>query len=407
MKIKLSLSVVLLVFVQVMLWSQTSINSPYSRGGYGELADPSFGAQKAMGGIGYGLREANIINPLNPASFSRVDSMTFMFDIAVSGQRSWFNDGFNKSHNTNGRLEYVAMQFPLSRNLGMGFGFKPVTYVGYKYGMAYTDSVETYSGSGGFNQVYGALSYNFRNISVGVNVGYLFGQQYNSGQVTVSGTNSIPTVYLDTLSLSGLILDFGIQYTKRLENNRRLVVGAVYTPKLSSTGNFLTSYEPVVPVGDGYEMPEKYAFGVSYAQERKFLLGADFSFQRWSDVEFGGKKNVFNDRMRINLGGEYIPNARGRSYLGLIRYRLGVNYANSYISPVSNINDQSSPFNEYSVSGGFGLPLVGGRSMVNLAFEYQKVQPKEQIQGMIKEQYFRITIGYTFNELWFFQRKVQ
>ena len=415
MKIKLSLSVLLLTFFSTVLLAQNVTNSPYSLYGYGELSDPSFGAQKAMGGIGYGLREANIINPLNPASFSRIDSMTFMLDIAISGQLSWFNDGINKSKNTNAKLDYVAIQFPLYKHLGMGLGFKPVSQVGYKFGETDAVSVKTSSGSGGLNQFFGAFSYNFRNLSIGVNVGYLFGNIYHHEDAAVSGGGD-PYMQTDTLSASGLVLDLGIQYTQMLGKNQRIVLGAVYTPKSSVNGKYsgskftynssgVQSLAPIESRAQGYEMPETYAVGFSYANGDKFLGGIDYSYQKWADAKYEGGANRFNDRTKINIGGEFIPDARGRGYFGRVHYRLGGNYANSYISPVVKGNPYQ--FNEYGISCGFGLPLAGGRSAVNLAFGYAKVKPEEKVTGLIDEQYFKFTVSYTFNELWFFQRKIQ
>lgn len=61
-------------------------------------------------------------------------------------------------------------------------------------------------------------------------------------------------------------------------------------------------------------------------------------------------------------------------------------------------------YNEYGASVGFGLPLIDNRSLVNLSFEYVKIRP--ELRTMIDEQYFRFTVNYTFNELWFFKRKV-
>ena len=420
MKIKLTLSVLLLTFFQTVLLAQNTTNSPYSLYGYGELVDPSFGAQRAMGGIGYGLRESNIINPLNPASYSRVDSMTFMFDLAVTGQLSWFNDEINKQKNTNARLNYVALQFPLTKNLGMGLGFKPISQVGYKFGEAYTDSTISYSGSGGLNQFYGALSYSFKNLSVGVNVGYLFGKIYHQGSVIVSGSDPHQVMKCDTLSTSGLALDLGIQYTWLLKNNQKIVLGIVYTPKLSVNGNssgsifsynssgVIQSDSAFLRNGGGYEMPETYAVGFSYAKGDKFLGGIDYTYQKWSNAQFGGEINQFNNRSKINIGGEFTPNAMSRNYFSRVHYRFGGNYANSYISPTvrsnPNLNNQ---LNEYSVSCGLGLPLIDRRSALNLAFEYAKVTPKQRVIGLIDEQYLRFTVSYTFNELWFYQRKVQ
>ena len=59
---------------------------------------------------------------------------------------------------------------------------------------------------------------------------------------------------------------------------------------------------------------------------------------------------------------------------------------------------------EYGASVGFGLPLVDGRSIINLSFEYVKIKP--EISTMIDEQYLRFTVNYTFNERWFFKWKL-
>jgi len=417
---KIKLSVALLVFVPMLALTQSprTTNTPYTMYGYGELSDPSYGAQKAMGGIGYGLREKNMINPANPASFSCVDSMTFMFDLAVSGELSRFDNGTYQSKHPNARLEYVALQFPIYKNWGMGFGFKPISRVGYEFGEV--DKNTIYTGSGGINQVYGALSYNFKQLAIGVNAGYLFGNKYKRGEISLTTSGSYPPLSADTLSVSGLSLDFGIQYSCPIGKKQRIVIGAVYTPKVSLNGKYSGGewtyvfdrptnkyipqvYKPYSSKDTGYDLPETYAVGLSYAKGDKFLAGADYTFQKWSDVRF--PEDTFNDRSKINAGCQFTPNARGREYFGRVRYRLGANYANSYISP--KIEEKTFQFNEYGVSFGFGLPLTGGRSLLNMAFEYTKTNPTQQLAGAIKEEYFKFTLSYTFNELWFFQRKVQ
>ena len=80
----------LLVFLLMMLSgaaiAQNNTNSPYTRYGYGDLSDQSFGNSKAMGGIAFGLRDGAQINPLNPASYTAIDSLTFLFEGGVSLQ---------------------------------------------------------------------------------------------------------------------------------------------------------------------------------------------------------------------------------------------------------------------------------------------------------------------------------
>ena len=78
--------------------AQNNTNSPYTRYGYGQLADQSFANSKAMGGIAYGLRDGSHINPLNPASYTAIDSLTFLFDGGFSMQNTNFSSDTGISH---------------------------------------------------------------------------------------------------------------------------------------------------------------------------------------------------------------------------------------------------------------------------------------------------------------------
>ena len=84
-------------FVQFSI-SQNNTNSPYTRFGFGELSDANSGEQRAMGGVSIGARSNQNINVVNPASYSSVDTMTFMFDVGVSALASRFTDP-NGSYN--------------------------------------------------------------------------------------------------------------------------------------------------------------------------------------------------------------------------------------------------------------------------------------------------------------------
>ncbi|HAC22022.1 MAG TPA: hypothetical protein DCF91_08005, partial [Porphyromonadaceae bacterium] len=154
-----------LILSQVSLIAQNNTNSPYTRFGWGQLADPSFGAGKAMGGIGYGLRNNKQVNPLNPASYSNVDSLTFMLDIGVTAQMSRFEQGGTSTKNINGNLEYIAMQFPIHKKLAVSIGLLPVSFVGYEYGSSEkvdgsdVYATQVFNGTGGLSEVYGGISY--------------------------------------------------------------------------------------------------------------------------------------------------------------------------------------------------------------------------------------------------------
>ena len=83
---KHTLCALLLTMVTGTAIAQNNTNSPYTRYGYGDLSDQSFGNSRAMGGIAFGLRDGAQINPLNPASYTAIDSLTFLFEGGVSLQ---------------------------------------------------------------------------------------------------------------------------------------------------------------------------------------------------------------------------------------------------------------------------------------------------------------------------------
>lgn len=53
-------------------------NSPYSRYGFGLLSDRAGGFNKGMSGLAYGMRYGNELNTKNPASYSSIDSLSFL-----------------------------------------------------------------------------------------------------------------------------------------------------------------------------------------------------------------------------------------------------------------------------------------------------------------------------------------
>ena len=422
-KIKLVVSVIILLTIPSISFAQNNTNSPYTRYGYGNLADKAFAAQRGMGGIGYGLRNPQLINPMNPASFSSVDSMTFMMDFGVMGQLAWFKDDLNKVRKGNANIEYIALQFPIMKRMGVGAGFEPVSFVGYAYGDTAHISVDdgyaqyTYEGNGGLNKVYAALSYNFLDrLSLGVKVSYLFGDVVHDNLVMftdgASSTSGYSTNWLDTLRTSGFTYDIGLQYLQPIGKDQSLVFGAVYTPKTKINGRFMESiyrFEPTtgsVMSSEHYassdsifEMPESYAFGITYNKLDKLTLGADFLYQKWADAKFYDKTDALSNRMKINIGGEYIPNIMSNNFFNRVRYRAGAHYSDSYVKV------KDSGYKEYGANIGFGFPMNDRRSFINLAFEYSFIRP--EVNTLIDEQYLKLTLSYTFNELWFFKRKLQ
>jgi hypothetical protein len=400
--------------------AQTSTNSPYTRYGFGQLSDQSFGNSQAMGGIAYGLRNGLQVNASNPASYSAVDSLTFIFDAGMSLQNANFKEGNVKINAKNSSVDYIAMQFRLAKGLGFSAGFLPYSNVGYN--MNKTNKVTTdehgnttaanqaYVGDGGLQQVYVGLGYQiFKGLSIGTNFSFLYGDITHTASTTFSNTNAYSSSRSHKIDVSDYKLDFGLQYTHKLKEKHVLNLGAIYSlgHELNSTGyEYVEKYsgntvitQSVDTIKNAFALPHTFGLGATYVYDNKLTIGLDYTLQKWEDVKFFNKDGAFQNRSKISVGAEYLPNPIGRSYFSNIRYRVGAYYS----SPYAKIDGKDGN-REYGVSFGFGLPLFMSKSILNISGQYVKVAPK--LKGMLEENYLRINIGLTFNEQWFMKWKV-
>ena len=109
--------------------------TPYSKYGYGILNDQATSAQRSMGGVGYAMASGRQVNVMNPASYAAIDSITFLFDMGITMSKLWSSetDTQGARHNEQefgGGLNYVTMQFPVAKNMGMALGLVPFSSVG-------------------------------------------------------------------------------------------------------------------------------------------------------------------------------------------------------------------------------------------------------------------------------------
>ena len=413
----------LLTFFVMSAMAQNGSNSPYTRYGFGQLSDQSFGNSKAMGGIAYGLRNGLQINAANPASYSAVDSLTFLFDAGMSLQNTNFSENGVKTNAKNSSIDYIAMQFRLWKRMGLTAGFLPYSTVGYN--MSQTKSISsdeygnpisalyTFSGDGSLQQVFLGLGYKmFDNLSIGANISYLYGDITHTANTTFSNANAYNSVRADKIDISDYKLDFGVQYTHKFGKKHAVNLGAVYSLGHDMNGkgyNYKETYvsgstipmtQTVDTIQNAFSLPHTLGVGLTYVYDNRLTVGLDYTLQKWEDVEFFNQKGQFQNRSKISFGAEFMPNPIGRSYFSRIRYRVGAYYSDPY----AKINNQEGA-REYGASFGFGLPLFQSRSILNISGQYVKVSPK--VKGMLEEDYLRINIGLTFNDRWFMKWRVE
>lgn len=415
-------ALVLTVFAGVAI-AQNNTNSPYTRYGYGNLSDQSFGNSKAMGGIAYGLRDGSQINPLNPASYTAIDSLTFLFEGGFTLQNANMSLGNTKLNAKNSSFDYVAMQFRMRKWLAMSIGLLPYSSVGYTVNETSAEAenasynLRTFTGDGGLHQLYAGLGVKvLKNLSVGANVSYFWGDIDRTAQLFfINSSSAYGYREMTNTSVSDYKVDFGLQYTQHFGKKHEVTFGATFSPKHSlnndtyvtkgkvdqtSSSNGFVSYSQVDTVAT-FDLPNTFGVGFTYNYDKRLTVGVDYSLQKWGDVEYMNQPNAFCDRTKVSVGAQYLPDNLGRSYFAHVKYRLGAYYTTPYYKIEGN-NERAS--REYGVTAGFGLPVPRSRSIISITAQYVRVEGL--IPSAVNENILRLSIGLTFNERWFFKRKV-
>lgn len=428
---KIFLNVVILSSTLVA-FAQSGTNSPYSRYGIGILSEQSGGFNRGMNGLAIGFYEHNQVNYLNPASYSQLDSLSFIFDAGVSGQITNFKEGKVTKNAKNADFEYAVAGFRVARGLGLSFGVLPLSNVGYNY--AVTNNVNSsktttyqnaYNGKGGLHQAYFGLGWMpFKGLAIGANVSYVWGGTNRSlvNSYSESGVNSISKNY--SVSVNNYKIDLGAQYSIGIGKKDNLILGLIYglghklganltCEVISSNQQTATADTAKYTIINGLELPKIYGLGMMWTHMDSWRLGIDYQLQKWGDLKMPLYSNgtskatyqlangLYMNRQKITLGGDWCPSAHSRRYIDRIHYRAGV----SYVTPYYKINGQNGP-KEVSASVGLGFPVSNSwnnRSQLNISTQWVRQEAK----GFITENTFRINIGLTFNERWFAKWKVE
>lgn len=386
--------------------------SPYSKYGYGLLGNNATSAQRQMGGVGYAMNSGRQINVMNPASYARIDSLTFLFDMGVDLTRNIGKDAGVTSAKWGGGLDYITMQFPMGKRFGGSFGLVPFSRVGYSFGEEITNGESAHQGSGGLNQLYlGVAGRVVSTLTLGVNVSYLFGHTINDVYaVTSTGSSSL---FEQVIHVRDYRLQFGAQYKVKLPGSNSLNLGLVYSPTKSLEGHAEvikydvaadTKMDTIATAGlrHNFSLPASYGAGIGFTMDNRLDVEADFTYQTWSKAKFAEMPDFaatkFVDSYRAGIGASLQPSRRG-SYFSTTTYRVGCYYARDYMRVGNNT------VRDMGVSCGFGFPTFMNKTVINIGFEYHRRQAHPN--ALLTENYFGINLGVNFNEMWFRKNKLR
>ncbi len=410
------------LFFSLTLFSQIRITSPYSRFGIGDLSDNNNAWNMTMGQLGIGLSSPYHVNFANPASYSGFDSLSFVFEGGFNGEFVTLRSNFQTVNRNYASLGYLLFGMPVNKWWKTSLGLVPFSDVGYNVANyeEYPNSgtvIRLYSGSGGINRLYWGNAFRlFKNLSIGLNVSYLFGSMNRQAMVLFPDSAAAMNFKEDYyVTMNDLAFNFGAQYRARLKNDLFLTVGAVFNPSLSMAAKTDALAQTFLISTDGVEVPHDtlataigfkgrivipmmIGGGFSIAKTDKWMVGLDYKWQNWEKFTAFDQSDSLVNSWQINFGGEIIPKADNYSnYFARVRYRLGFTYGKTYL----HLRDQD--LNEYAITFGFGLPLRGMKTMLNLGGQYGV--RGTTAQNLIRESYFKIVIGFSIYERWFIKRK--
>jgi len=395
--------------------------SPYSRYGIGDLRDYAFGRTTAMGGAAIASRYNAQINLANPASYTAIDSLGFMFETGLDAKGSRFstNDMTTKANDIN--FQYFAMNFRVSKYVGAALGLKPFSDVGYD--VTVIDDVENvgltytrYYGTGTISKSFLGLAVKpIKNFSIGANFVYSFGLLNRNSVISfLEGSDYYLVQQYKTQRVSDFGFELGAQAAIPIRPGQKIILGAVLENKpkykafssditvknisynnsgLQDTLNFTEEEEGFI------EYPLGYGFGISYVKENIWEINADYFHQSWGDAKFFGEESSFlTDLNKFAFGAEWIPNKFSiRSYFNRVSYRAGVSYKQSYIKL------ENQPINDIGITFGVGLPIYRSNSTINVAAEFGKRGTKKN--NLVLENYARLNVSINLYDLWFIKRK--
>lgn len=409
------------------------------------------------------------INNANPASYSNMRLTTAELGLSYerlrlqssSNHQTLNNAGFSYVNIAFPLKKWIGASAGLMPYSSIGYKISDPEVLNNIGGVDYQ-----YEGSGGINQAYFGLGFKpfygvpgaflhskkylrlkqehqnwtiheiykrkkrWQGLSLGANASYLFGNLENTKTSVFSSGGFYNTRTGSTARVGDIYLDYGLQYSflidslhgRDLKDNVKITFGATFAAQTdihakidSLSYNFYTSSTGYEVVKDTAEfvsghtgtitLPLSYGFGVSFKKGDRILVALDYAAQNWSSFQAFNSNQGLKDSWRVSAGIQYVPNSKAilRDYMQRVNYRLGLRYAQT------QLDLKDSQLSEYAISAGLGFPvgrnyLLQNFSMINIGVEVG--QRGTTTNGLIKEQFFKATIGFTINDRWFVKPRI-
>ncbi len=402
---------------------QKLVNSPYARFNLGILESSGSFRSRAMGGTGTAIRDNSTLYYKNPASFSSIDTNSFVFDFGINYGTIILKDDSEKHFSDDINFDHMLLGLPLGKGWGAGLGITSYSngYYSIAEKIGKTDAgydpltgeyIESHLGKGGISRIFAGTGVKmFRYFSFGVNFNILFGTIKRSNQFTFTEYfNSYNNDVSEKLEINGINFDYGFQAEIPFKNNYFFIAGASLGQGMNYKSRFETLSYRYNYYGSGdtinwsadsskTHIPGTLSLGLSFGKKNKFTAAFDYVMTNWTESNLHGSRGYLADARSLSFGVEYIPEKYSNfSLLKRMEYRMGAHLDNNYLI----INGEQ--LKEAGITAGIGIPLRRSLSKANIYFDYTKRSGKGGI--MHTENIF--TIGASLNlydPYWFLKRK--
>ena len=415
--------VCLMALLTTGVYGQMNVHTPFARYGIGYLEQQGTFRTRAMGGISSGIRDNMTLNYLTPASYSSIDTVSFLFDFGLSyGVVGLKGDGMSvTSQDVN--FTHLMMGFPIMKGWGVTAAILPFSNGSYNIsfetpGTGVTGTTyQSHLGSGGYQRV--LLGTGFKPlpyVSAGINLFYLFGEVSRVNDFAFTGDNNYFNTRKQSISsLKGLGYEASVQFMLPLSDNRYINAGLTWTPAYDlRTGNedltlrysyvsFNSSLLARDTLSFGSEsttsrMPNSIRAGIGLGKTDKFTAGADIVYTKWTKASLPGTYGIYSDAMALHAGAEYVPDKYSNyGFFNRMEYRIGCRYGESYTL------FEGDNLKEYGITFGTGIPMRRSRSRISLVVD---LSTRGIGEGAVPGER-RITVGASLNlhDYWFIKRQ--
>ena len=405
------------VLLSISTFAQRGTSSAYSFYGIGDKKFEGTSENRSMGGLSI-FPDSIHMNLQNPAGFAGLKLTTFSVSGSFNATKSVSN--FDEGKSQNSSVDYLAIGIPLSKKWGAGLGLLAYSSVGYRIQNITEGTFATsnqFKGNGGVNRVFFSSGYKINsNLSLGATV------DYNFGQIETSALEFLESVQYGTQEynisqISGFSFNAGAMWEKKVNSKQKLFLSLIYTPEStltftnsrtvatvqfsSITTPFIIDEQKIDVANTNIKLPSKVAIGAGFGEERKWLVGAEFTLSQSNSLQnrFQDITNAsFENGKKLSIGGYFIPQYNSfSSYFKRITYRAGLRYENTGLV----VNDKS--IEDAALTVGLGFPIPGSFSNINVGMEYGRKGTKAA--DLVRENYMNFTISLSLNDQWFVKRK--